>query len=421
MADPFDNLFKEKLYAWEEPCPPGAWENFRRRAAARQRWVILRRVGSVAACLALGLGLFLGLKTRLPAPQQTAALPPVTLAAPPARTLAPDPAISTLYAHLLRTPGHLLEHALRHAQDQAPVFRIPAIDTAATPTPEPVQDPALSQAIAALPQPLRMRGNLNPYSVFGPQDKAREAENRYLQEERKRIRTLYKQWVASVNFSYQSAIEGNYPFSPTAYTQDPWASDTPEIGEPTPETQFLSGLLSHHYEREFLPEALRSSARYAVPFTVGVNLQKEFNKYLSVGLSCTYSLLRSTYQAEYQEETYEVRQRTHYIGIPLSVYFHALNTPKMNLYVMGGGCMEQAVANQYVFQRGPEASPHNMDIHQIQWSAFGGVGIEYKCTSFMGVYVEPSAVHFFDNNQPHSIRTLQPTQFKVELGVRFRI
>jgi len=39
----------------------------------------------------------------------------------------------------------------------------------------------------------------------------------------------------------------------------------------------------------------------------------------------------------------------------------------------------------------------------------------------MGIYIEPTVSHYFDNNQPKSIRTVQPTQFRMELGIRFRI
>ena len=52
------------------------------------------------------------------------------------------------------------------------------------------------------------------------------------------------------------------------------------------------------------------------------------------------------------------------------------------------------------------------------WSAYGGLGIEYKWTERMGLYVEPSVSHYFDNNQPKSIHH---SAYSIQNGSRYPI
>ena len=60
-------------------------------------------------------------------------------------------------------------------------------------------------------------------------------------------------------------------------------------------------------------------------------------------------------------------------------------------------------------------------IEGLQWSVNVGVGLQYFFTDFFGLYFDPSLVYFFDCDQPFSIRTSQPLQFEMELGLRFKL
>jgi len=50
-----------------------------------------------------------------------------------------------------------------------------------------------------------------------------------------------------------------------------------------------------------------------------------------------------------------------------------------------------------------------------------GLGAEYWFVKHVGIAFKPSVAYYFDNNQPLSIRTQQPIQFNLELGLRFRM
>ncbi len=51
----------------------------------------------------------------------------------------------------------------------------------------------------------------------------------------------------------------------------------------------------------------------------------------------------------------------------------------------------------------------------------GGLGAEFQVNRGAGIYFDPSIAYYFDNNQPLSIRSSQPLQFKFELGFRFHL
>ena len=163
------------------------------------------------------------------------------------------------------------------------------------------------------------------------------------------------------------------------------------------------------------------STHFSTPLSAGINVQKEFNRWLSVGASFTYTLLRGEYQVHTADKSYIVDQNTHYIGIPVGIYFHAVNNRYLSVYVVGGGAVDKAVSDEYICQLNNVSTRQSQAVEGVQWSVFGGLGIEYKCSELIGIYLEPTVSHYFDNDQPKSIRTIQPTQFKMELGIRFRI
>ena len=55
-----------------------------------------------------------------------------------------------------------------------------------------------------------------------------------------------------------------------------------------------------------------------------------------------------------------------------------------------------------------------------QFSAGAGLGVEFKITPVVGLYLDPSFRYFFaTQKQPRSLRTVQPLRFDIEAGVRF--
>jgi len=399
----FDKHIRDNLRNFSFPEEHGDWEGLvvrmsRRTIILRRRRVFLWST-SAAACLLLLMFLLMPVLNRDTHAPETVC------------RIVSQPANITTTGY----PQHI--HGL-YARAQLDRLReasvVPAtselfVSSASAPKPQPEQGkprPASEQNRAAEKDPAigePVKEKTQPPTPLFPVD---------LQDPSR----LNKKWITAANFSYQGAINGNYIFTPSTYTTK-WetplslaGSDLSNLGIPD--------YMAPNFDED---DVNQISAHFSTPISAGFNVQKEFNKWLSVGASLTYTLLRGEYQVHTADKSYVVNQNTHYIGIPVSVYFRAVNTPHLTVYAVGGGALDKAVADEYICQLNDVATRQYVPVQGFQLSVYGGLGIEYKWSEWMGIYIEPTISHYFENNQPKSIRTIQPTQFKMELGIRFRI
>jgi len=107
----------------------------------------------------------------------------------------------------------------------------------------------------------------------------------------------------------------------------------------------------------------------------------------------------------------------HYLGIPLRLSYHFVQTPHFGFYASAGAAAEKCISQRYVYG----SNTLHEKVGGLQWSAGLGLGVEYWFVPRVGIYFDPSLVYFFDNSQPLSIRTQQPLQAKFEVGFRFKI
>ena len=165
-----------------------------------------------------------------------------------------------------------------------------------------------------------------------------------------------------------------------------------------------------------------SSLYFSPPVSVGVNAQKGVTPWFSVGFGVNYTYLQNKFTFDNAGSDYVQKQQIHFVGIPLSALFLFVNQPKLRVYASVGGAAEKAVWSYYTtISRGIQSSERER-LAGIQWSVAGGLGVEYALSSMLGLYLEPGIGHYFEyKQQPRSIRTAQPTQFKLELGLRVRI
>jgi hypothetical protein len=64
------------------------------------------------------------------------------------------------------------------------------------------------------------------------------------------------------------------------------------------------------------------------------------------------------------------------------------------------------------------------DMSRPLFSVLGGVGGEYRLGNYLGIYFEPGFIFFIncsDATQPVSIRTAQPMQVRMEIGMRIHL
>ena len=161
-----------------------------------------------------------------------------------------------------------------------------------------------------------------------------------------------------------------------------------------------------------------SSVHFSPPVSLGVHAQKELFPWMSVGIGLNYTLLQTKSSNPYLNGTYIIRQHLHYVGLPASVMFNFVHLNTVRVYASTGSCIEKAISAYYTSSSGKN---ERVQVSGLQWSVGVSLGVEHALSKRFGLYVEPGAAYYFDNDQPRSIRTVQPLQFKIELGLRTRI
>ena len=165
-------------------------------------------------------------------------------------------------------------------------------------------------------------------------------------------------------------------------------------------------------------EPLATTPKFYAPLTFGLQAGISLTDRLSVETGVTYSYLVSQYDMLVDKVLFSgAYNQLHYVGVPLRMSYHFVQTDHFGAYASLGGAVEKCVSQRYVYG----SNTLHEKVGGVQWSTGIGVGVEYWFVPRLGIYFDPSLVYFFDNSQPLSIRTQQPLQAKFEVGFRFKL
>ena len=120
------------------------------------------------------------------------------------------------------------------------------------------------------------------------------------------------------------------------------------------------------------------------------------------------------------KKRYNVKQTLHYIGIPVNVYGLIADSNNFSFYINAGAALEKGIKAVYDLKSYDSSEHNTADIDGVQFSVNAGMGVEYKFSNTVRLYLEPNIVYYVNSEVPRSIRTDQPLQVKAEMGFRFR-
>ena len=166
---------------------------------------------------------------------------------------------------------------------------------------------------------------------------------------------------------------------------------------------------------------------FALPFSIGLGLQFNITPRWAVGTGIRYTSLQRTFMGDYKGEGFylpqtDIDNHQHWLGVPVNVYYSFVNTHRWNVHAFAGGAAEWLLDNDFLIHNSPSDIHYHLRGSSPQWSAGVGLGVEFKITPFLGIYIDPSFRYFFaTERQPRSLRTIQPLRFDVEAGLRFNI
>ncbi len=168
---------------------------------------------------------------------------------------------------------------------------------------------------------------------------------------------------------------------------------------------------------------------YGIPLSFGVGVKFDLSRRWSIGTGVNYTFLSRQFYGKYTKVNEEgaienvissdISNRQHYIGIPVNAFFDIINNDKISFYAYAGGTVEKCVSDNYNVLKAPVS--HKEKVEGVQLSANAGIGVEFMLGKHIGLYIDPSVRYYFKNNQPKSIRTIQPLMLGFEMGFRARL
>lgn len=179
--------------------------------------------------------------------------------------------------------------------------------------------------------------------------------------------------------------------------------------------------------KDVITESTVSS--FGIPFTLGAGVRWQLTPRFAIGTGLDYSLLTRTFSGTFTPAgststvQTDFRNTMHYLGIPLNIFFSIVNSRNIDFYVYGGGEIEYCVANRFYINQATGSIPLSVTqkVDAPQFSAKVGVGVQFRLTDFLGLYLDPGVGYYFYSGQPKSIRTERPLMFNFNAGLRFDI
>ena len=165
---------------------------------------------------------------------------------------------------------------------------------------------------------------------------------------------------------------------------------------------------------------------FRLPFSIGLGVRYNFTNRWAIGTGVRYTNLSRTFVADFVSgegitiPQTDIDNQQHWLGVPLNVYYDIVNRGRWRVHAFAGGAAEFLLGNDFQVHYSPKDIHYHRTEKATQWSVAGGLGVEFRITPRIGLYLDPNFRYYFNTeNQPRSLRTIQPLRFEMEAGVRF--
>ncbi len=235
--------------------------------------------------------------------------------------------------------------------------------------------------------------------------------------EKRRERGVSLGFYGAAPSSIGSGSGGGFPTVRSSYVQ----ADA-GIGDKNIHTPMRSHALTYGTDEHY---AVKSKHHQPVRFGASVRLPLNDRWGLETGLN--YSYLSSDFTFGDERGGYDVRQRLHYVGVPLNVSCNLWRVGRFAVYASAGGAVDFCVSGRsetdtHAAGTTSPASSERMRETRPQLSVSATAGVEYKFTDALGVYVEPGVAYYFDNGSDvTTVYKDKPLNLNINLGLRIEL
>lgn len=168
-----------------------------------------------------------------------------------------------------------------------------------------------------------------------------------------------------------------------------------------------------------------TEARHRQLFRVQLGISYPFSQRWSIGSGISYSLLQSEYSTVSGETRTLTTRQLHYLGVPLTIQFKALEFKRLSIIAEAGPMFETAIGsnvwtNSYVGEMPASRQLDFVETKDFQWSLTAGLGVQYQLFRYGALFVQPGlSWHLAGSGNVESIYTQRPLAFDLSFGYRF--
>lgn len=168
----------------------------------------------------------------------------------------------------------------------------------------------------------------------------------------------------------------------------------------------------------------RTNVKHKTPVSVGMSVSYSLNNRFALVTGLNYSLLSSSWETT---DTYhnKTSQKLHFIGVPLSLSYKIAEWKRFQVYAAAGVMTEvnvsgKLVTKKYMHKELYEKESEHIRMKEWMWSVNARAGVSYPLLRFVSLYAEVGADYYFDNGSSiETVRSEKP--FNVNLQAGFRL
>ena len=402
----FDEQIRSILDAGQEEVPAGVWEAVSTRLDRRHKRIVAWRWSAAGLAAAASLAVALVMTG--------------TFGHRPSEPLAGEQYVADLVENTTPSPVESIQEAL-------PVEEAVAVEQIRKTAVAPART-SVSAEQAEMREEAEVTAGTEGCVTATTQEKT-DAVGQKAPEAQKEQKTESQKWSDPfARMAYEDAKAKSRPGASFSVNGLVGTNDGAKFGNGNYSVRATAGALSRTVATTAAED---SEPDYGVPFSVGIGARFYFSDRWSVGTGLNYSLLSRNFAGIYTKTqggkvekvvvSDNIRHTVQYVGVPVNIYFDILSNNAVNLYSFAGATGEKGISQKYTINGKDATEIWKQSVDGMQWSAAVGLGVQFRISDHLGIYVDPSARYYFDCAQPKSIRTQQPLMFNLEAGLRFNL
>ena len=195
-------------------------------------------------------------------------------------------------------------------------------------------------------------------------------------------------------------------------------------GDVSNQPDTTSVVLSRSSRSTYDLKNFRGTATHHLPVKLGLSIRYDLNERWNLQSGLVYSYLASDLEENNSEGNYTIKQKLHYLGIPLQVGYRIWEGKRFRSYLTAGGQVEKLVSGKATIRHSAggrtSTDTQNVSDNHLQFSTLASIGIEYAIGKEFSLYAEPGVHYYFKNgNKLQTYYNENPLNINLTIGFRF--